>query len=115
MRKAELEVEMKSLHLKQWLEQQKLQLKQDEDRLRLETELTKNVKRDEILSNLQEAEFSDDSVTRSLRSRKRGEGVKQPIDENPRQRIDDQQSSQIPVCQPLEAGRGLKDERQIRN
>ena len=49
MRKAELELEIKSLTLRQRLEQQKLQLKQDEDRLRLKTELT-NIIKDEILS-----------------------------------------------------------------
>ena len=110
---------MKSLTLRQRLEQQKLQLKQDEDRLRLETELTKNVRRDEILSKLQDAEFRDDSVTRSLRGQKRIEDAKQRIDENPKQRIKDDpiphtlKLPQIPHRQPYETKRGLQDERQI--
>ena len=67
---------MKSWNLRQQLEHQKLRLKQDEDRLRLETELTKNVARDEVLSKLQDAESSFGSVARLSRSRLRIEGMK---------------------------------------
>ena len=68
IRMAELSVRAKSLEAQQQLELQKLQLKQQEERLRLETEIARSTAKKEILSTLQ-SEVSIKSGAKSQSSR----------------------------------------------
>ena len=68
IRMAELSVRAKSLEAQQQLELHKLQLKQQEERLRLETEIARSTAKKEILSTLQ-SEVSIKSGAKSQSSR----------------------------------------------